>query len=162
MTTTLATLALAGADVEVRRAGEQDLPAIVALLADDPLGSTREGRGEDLEPYRRAFRAVDGDPGQLLVVAVSSSEVVGTLQLTFIPGLSRRGALRAQIEAVRVREDRRGHGLGAALFGWAVEHARRRGCALVQLTTDRSRSDAHRFYERLGFVASHEGLKLQL
>lgn len=162
MTTTLATVALASGEVEVRRAGEQDLPAIVALLADDPLGSTHEEQGEDLEPYRRAFRAVDEDPGQLLVVAVSSGEVVGTLQLTFIPGLSRRGALRAQIEAVRVREDWRGHGLGAALFEWAVEHARRRGCALVQLTTDKSRGDAHRFYERLGFVASHEGLKLQL
>lgn len=162
MTPVLTTLALPGGEVEVRRAGEQDLAAVVALLADDPLGSTREGQGEDLEPYRRAFRAVDADPGQLLVVAVAGGEVVGTLQLTFIPGLSRRGALRAQIEAVRVREDLRGHGLGAALLDWAVAHARRRGCALVQLTTDKSRGDARRFYERQGFVASHEGLKLLL
>ena len=161
MTTSLpATLAVAGGAVEVRRAGEHDLAAIVALLVDDPLGGTREG--EDLEPYRRAWHAVEADPGQLLVVAVSGGEVVGTLQLTFIPGLSRRGALRAQIEAVRVREDRRGHGLGAALLEWAVAQARHRGCALVQLTTDKRRGDAHRFYERLGFVASHEGLKLRL
>lgn len=160
MTALPATLAVAGGEVVVRRAGEHDLAAIVALLADDPLGST--GEGEDLEPYRRAWQAVDADPGQLLVVAVSGGEVVGTLQLTFIPGLSRRGALRAQVEAVRVRGDRRGHGLGAALLAWAVGHARSRGCALVQLTTDKSRGDAHRFYERLGFVASHEGLKLPL
>ncbi len=84
------------------------------------------------------------------------------MQLSFLPGLARRGALRAQIEAVRVRDDHRGRGLGAALFQWAIEEARRRQCALVQLTTDKSRADAHRFYERLGFVASHEGLKLRL
>ncbi len=88
--------------------------------------------------------------------------MVGTLQLSFIPGLSRRGALRAQIEAVRVRADQRRSGLGTAMVGWAVDEARRRGCGLVQLTTDRSRQDAHRFYERLGFIASHAGLKLAL
>ncbi len=87
---------------------------------------------------------------------------MATMQLTFLPGLARRGALRAQVEAVRVREDLRGRGLGAALFGFAVEESRRRGCALVQLTTDRSRGDAHRFYARLGFVVSHDGLKLHL
>ena len=87
---------------------------------------------------------------------------MGTFQLSFLPGLARRGALRAQIEAVRVRADHRGRGLGAAMIGWAIEEARRRGCALVQLTTDKARADAHRFYEGLGFVASHEGLKLPL
>lgn len=96
------------------------------------------------------------------MVATAAGEVVGTMQLSFIPGLSRRGALRAQIEAVRVRGDYRGQGLGRAMFDWAIGEARRRGCALVQLTTDKTRTDAHRFYDGLGFVASHEGLKLEL
>jgi len=152
---------LAGADgVAVRRAGIDDLPALVGLLADDVLGSTREVAG--MASYRRAFEQVDADPNQLLVAAVADGEVVGTLQLSVIPGLSRAGALRGQIEAVRVRADHRGAGTGAALLRWAVDEARRRGCALVQLTTDMSRPDALRFYERLGFVASHEGLKMAL
>lgn len=162
--TTRSTLVLASGVVEVRRAEHQDLVAIVSLLAADPLGSSRETAksGEDLEPYRQAFRAIDADPAQLLIVAVGAEEVVGTLQLSFIPGLARRGALRAQIEAVRVRDDYRSQGLGAGMFEWAIAVARRRGCALVQLTTDKGRGDAHRFYNQLGFVASHEGLKLLL
>src|SRR5215217_3218946 len=105
---------------------------------------------------------MDADPAQLLVVVTDAADaVVATLQLTFIPGLARRGALRAQIEAVRVRADLRGRGLGQALFAWAIEEASRRGCALVQLTTDKRREDAHRFYGRLGFTASHEGFKLR-
>jgi GNAT superfamily N-acetyltransferase len=158
-------LAVDGRPIRLRRAVATDLPALVALLADDPLGRSREAvRGEEAElaPYRRAFALLDEDPGQLLVVAVDGEDVVGTFQLSFIPGLARRGALRAQIEAVRVRADHRGRGLGAAMIGWAVDEARRRSCALVQLTTDKARLDAHRFYERLGFVASHEGLKLPL
>ena len=152
---------LAGADgVVVRRVGIDDLPALVAVLADDVLGATREVAG--MAPYRRAFEQVAADPNQLLVAAVADGEVVGTLQLSLIPGLSRAGALRGQIEAVRVRADHRGIGTGAALLRWAIDEARRRGCALVQLTTDKSRADALRFYERLGFVASHEGLKLEL
>ena len=136
--------------------------AIVALLAADQLGASRDG-GPDLAPYERAFAALDADPAQLLVCAEApGGDVVGTLQLSFIPGLARRGGLRAQIEAVRVREDLRGRGLGAAMFAWAIGEARRRGCALVQLTTDKRRADAHRFYERLGFTASHEGFKLTL
>lgn len=149
----------------LRPAVEADLPALVALLADDPLGSGREARSatdEDLEPYRRAFETVTADPAHTLVVAVDGTEVVGTLQLSVLPGLSRRGATRAQIEGVRVRADHRGQGLGAAMIGWAVEEAGRRSCSLVQLTTDTSRPDARRFYERLGFVASHVGLKLAL
>lgn len=145
---------------EVRRAELHDVPAIVALLLDDPLGTARES--PDLQPYRDAFAVVDADPGQLLVVADAGGAVVGTMQLSFIPGLSRRGALRAQIEAMRVREDHRNAGLGAGMIGWAVDEARRRGCSLVQLTSDKQRSDAHRFYGRLGFVASHEGFKLDL
>ena len=152
---------LAGADgVIVRRATIEDLPALVALLADDVLGSTREVH--ELAPYRRAFEQVDADPNQVLVAAVADGELVGTLQLSLIPGLSRAGALRGQIEAVRVRADHRGLGTGAALLRWAVDEARRRSCALVQLTTDKSRPDALRLYERLGFVASHEGLKMAL
>ena len=150
------------AGATLRRAVAADLPDLVALLADDVLGAGREGGGQDLAPYARAFTAVDADPAHLLVVVVARDAVVGTLQLSFLPGLSRRGALRAQIEGVRVRADHRGAGLGEALLRWAVAEARRRGCGLVQLTTDRARTDAHRFYERLGFVASHAGYKLGL
>jgi GNAT superfamily N-acetyltransferase len=147
--------------IELRAAAQADLPALVALLADDPLGSRREA-GADLAPYRRAFELIVADPAHALVVAVDDGEVVGTLQLSVLPGLSRRGALRGQIEAVRVRADRRGQGLGAAMIGWGIEEAGRRSCALVQLTTDTSRTDAHRFYGRLGFVPSHVGFKLDL
>ena len=145
----------------MRRAARADVAAIVALIAADQIGAARDGG--DLAPYQRAFATIDADPAQLLVVLVDAAdEVVGTLQLTFIPGLARRGSLRAQIEAVRVREDLRGRGLGGGLFVWAVEEARRRGCTLVQLTTDKGRAEAHRFYGRLGFSATHEGFKLRL
>lgn len=164
VSTTLPTLVLATVEVTLRRATLVELPGIVSLLAADPLGRTREeaDHGVDLGPYRRAFRAIDADPAQLLVAALHGDQVVGTLQLSFIPGLSRGGALRAQIEAVRVHQAYRSQGLGAAIFEWAIAEARRRECSIVQLTTDKARSDAHRFYQRLGFVASHEGLKLQL
>jgi len=152
-------LVVGGAPVELRRATVADLPAPVALLADDPLGAARESADGDLAPYRRAFDLLDADPAHLLVAAVDGDALVGTLQLTFLPGLARRGALRGQIEAVRVAAGARSRGLGAAMVGWAVEEAGRRGAALVQLTTDKRRADAHRFYERLGFVASHEGMK---
>jgi len=161
---TLTVLDLGPSPVPLRRAREQDVPAIVDLIAADQLGATRDGvrTPEDLDSYRRAFRAIDADPAHLLVVAESGGDVVGTMQLSFLPGLARRGALRAQIEAVRVADSERGRGLGAAMLSWAIGEARRRGCALVQLTTDKSRTSAHRFYERLGFVASHEGMKLRL
>ena len=160
----LATVDLDGTPVVLRRAVRPDLPALVALLAADDLGVTRDGiRGQaDRDAYERAFQAIDQDPAQLLLVADADSRVAGTLQLSFIPGLSRRGALRAQIESVRVAPTMRGRGLGEALFTWSIAEARRRGCALVQLTTDKTRTDAHRFYERLGFTATHEGLKLDL
>lgn len=157
----LGTLSLVTGHVGMRRATDADLPTLVELLADDALGRGREAVS-DLAPYRRALALITADPAQLLVVAVDGTDVVATLQLSVIPGLSRRGALRAQVEAVRVRADHRRRGLGAALVGWAVGEARRRGCALVQLTTDKSRAEAHRFYERLGFVASHEGFKMPL
>jgi GNAT superfamily N-acetyltransferase len=145
-------------DLEIRRATAADVEAVVAMLADDPLGARRESPGDPA--YATAFAEIDADPRQYLAVAVSGGEVVGTLQLTFIPGLSRRGATRALIEAVRVRADQRGSGLGRRLAEWAIETARARGAALVQLTTDASREDAHRFYERLGFQATHVGMKL--
>jgi GNAT superfamily N-acetyltransferase len=142
----------------IRKARAEDVPAIVAMLADDPLGAARERPGDPR--YAAAFAELDADPRQLLAVAEAGGEVIGTLQLTFIPGLSRRGATRALIEAVRVRSDQRGGGLGQRLVEWAIEQAKQRGCALVQLTTDASRTDAHRFYARLGFTASHVGMKL--
>jgi GNAT superfamily N-acetyltransferase len=160
VTTPLARLTGAAEGVLVRRATAADLPAVVALLADDPLGAARETA--DLAPYEAAFAAVDADPAHLLVVAEDGGTVVGTLQLTFIPGLARGGTLRAQVEGVRVAAALRGRGLGAALLGWVADEARRRGATLVQLTTDKRRTDAHRFYERLGYVASHEGFKLEL
>ena len=150
--------------VVLRRAQRDDVAAIVGLIAADQLGATRDGVDSpaDLDAYTAAFEAIDADPAHLLVVADRAGAVVGTMQLSFLPGLARRGALRAQIEAVRVAESQRGSGLGAAILTWAIDEARRRGCALVQLTTDKTRTDAHRFYQRLGFVSSHEGMKLAL
>ncbi|WP_326796998.1 GNAT family N-acetyltransferase [Streptomyces sp. NBC_01808] len=148
-------------DLAIRHATAADVPAIVAMLADDPLGATRE-TPDDPAPYEDAFVRIEADPGQHLVVAERDGRVVGTVQLTVIPGLSRRGATRALIEAVRVHREERGGGLGTQLIEWAVEEARRRGCAVAQLTSDATRTDAHRFYERLGFAASHVGFKRML
>lgn len=148
---------------EFRKAVRADLEAIVALIAGDSLGAGREDPSLPLDGrYLAAFEAVDRDPNQLLTVVIVDGAVVGTMQLTFIPGVSRLGATRGLIEAVRIAESQRGSGLGQALFEWAIEQCRDRGCGLVQLTTDKSRKDAHRFYDRLGFVASHEGYKLAL
>lgn len=147
--------------VRVRRATREDVPAMIALLTDDPLGATRETRGDEAA-YLKAFEAIDVDPAHELVVLEDDGEVIGTLQLTLLPGLSRGGALRAQIEAVRITSSRRGQGLGEGLFQWAIDESRRRGAVLVQLTTDASREGARRFYERLGFVPSHVGMKLLL
>ncbi|MFF4539764.1 GNAT family N-acetyltransferase [Streptomyces aureus] len=149
------------ADLEIRAADADDVPAIVAMLADDPLGAERESP-DDLTPYLDALERLRRDPNQHLVVAVRDSRVVGTLQLTVIPGLSRKGATRSVIEAVRIHADERGSGLGTELIEWAVAESRRQDCRLVQLTSDASRTDAHRFYERLGFEASHIGFKLPL
>ncbi len=146
--------------ITIRRATAADVDPIVAMLADDPLGAAREKPGDPA--YLEAFEVIDADPHQFLAVADSGGEVVGTLQLTFTGGLSRLGMTRATVEAVRVRSDQRGGGLGEQLIRWAIDEARARGCGLVQLTTDASRVDAHRFYERLGFTASHVGMKLQL
>ncbi|MFE6103016.1 GNAT family N-acetyltransferase [Streptomyces laurentii] len=148
-------------DLAIRPAVHADLPAIVAMLADDPLGALRESP-DDLTPYTDAFDRLDGDPHQHVIVAVRADRIVGTLQLTIIPGLSRRGMTRSVIEGVRVHADERGSGLGTQLIEWAVETSRAQGCGLVQLTSDVTRTDAHRFYERLGFEPSHLGFKLSL
>ncbi|MEU9577813.1 GNAT family N-acetyltransferase [Streptomyces chilikensis] len=148
-------------DLLIRRAEVDDVPALVAMYADDPLGAHRE-TPDDLAPYLTAFERLADDPNQNLMVAERSGKVVGTLQLTVIPGLSRRGATRSVIEGVRVHSDERGTGLGSRLVRWAIEESGRRGCRLVQLTSDATRTDARRFYERLGFTASHIGFKLQL
>ncbi|MFF3126163.1 GNAT family N-acetyltransferase [Streptomyces sp. NPDC057908] len=148
-------------DLEIRPAALADIPAIVAMLADDPLGAERESP-DDLTPYRAAFRRLADDPNQHVVVAVREGRVVGTLQLTVIPGLSRRGSTRSVIEGVRIHAAERGSGLGTQLIEWAVDESRRQGCQLVQLTSDATRTDAHRFYEQLGFAASHVGFKFAL
>lgn len=133
----------------------------MGLLADDVLGAGRETPGE-MTVYEAAFAGIDRDPRQLLLVADRGGVVVGTAQLSFVPGLSRRGATRAQIEGVRVGGGERRTGLGGRLIEWCVERAREEGCALVQLTSDVTRTDAHRFYERIGFRATHVGFKLVL
>jgi GNAT superfamily N-acetyltransferase len=147
--------------VEIRHATRADIPAIVGMLADDPLGAQRETPG-DLTPYYEAFDRLADNPHQHLMIAFRDGKPAGTLQLSIAQGLSRRGASRAVIEAVRIHRDMRGEGLGTELVKWAISRSRELGASLVQLTSDNSREDAHRFYERLGFVRSHTGFKLPL
>ena len=144
-----------------REAQHEDLPTIVEMLSDDPLGATRDGL-QCLSVYTHALDTVNAQAGNSVIVATLDDEVVGVLQLTIIPGLSRGGMLRAQIESVRVSGKHRGQRIGKALFEHAIEQASNAGCGLVQLTSDKQRTDALRFYEELGFAASHEGLKLSL
>ena len=149
--------------VTFRTATREDVPRIVAMLADDDLGVTRESYADPLpEFYYDAFAAIDADPNQQLVVAEAEERVIGTAQLTFLPGLSHRGAWRAQIEAVRVDSSVRSVGLGGKLIRFGIQRAQQRGCRMVQLTSDKSRKKAIRFYERLGFKSTHEGMKLHL
>lgn len=149
--------------VLLERAGLQHVAGIVNLLADDPVSASRGDTGlGGIEHYLAAFEQIDADPGHLLVVGTIGGAVLATMQLSWIPGLARRGATRAQIESLHVDASLRGAGLGAAMVTWAIDEARRRDCGLVQLTSDKTRAEAHRFYERLGFTASHEGFKLLL
>jgi ribosomal protein S18 acetylase RimI-like enzyme len=142
---------------------KSDLPAIIAMLADDDLGAVREDATDPPNAaYILAFEAIEADPNQLLAVGEDAGTVIACLQISFIPGLSRLGQWRGQIESVRVSSSVRGSGVGRQLFEWAKEQCRARGCGLVQLTTDKTRPDALRFYESLGFSASHEGMKLRL
>jgi len=149
--------------VAFRRAASDDLATIVALLADDPIGRDRENPATTSDAnYRSAFAAIERDPNQFLVVAERDGQVIGVLQLSFIPGLTRHGMWRGQIEGVRVAVGERANGIGRAMLEWAVEECRRRGCGLVQLTSDKRRSAAHGFYEALGFEATHQSYKLSL
>ena len=149
--------------VRIRRARPDDLGAMVELLANDPLGARRERLQTPLPAsYAAAFAAIDNDPNQELVVACREEVVVGVLQVTFLPYLTYCGGWRAQIEGVRIAASERSQGLGRQMLEWAVDRARARGCHLVQLTTDKTRPEAKRFYEALGFVSSHEGMKLHL
>ncbi len=150
-------------DVSFRAAERSDVPHIVRLLASDPLGAKRERYELPLPPsYLTAFDAVAADPNNELVVACLGGEVVGVLQITFTPGLTYQGGWRATIEGVRIDEKVRSGGLGRSMIERAVQRARERGCHLVQLTTDKTRPDAKQFYESLGFVPSHEGMKMHL
>ena len=147
----------------IRDACRDDLPRLVELLADDQIGREREAVTDPLAPgYYSAFEALHSDPRARLLVADVDGRVVGTLQLNFLVGLSRRGAVRAQIEAVRIAREVRGQGLGHILMAAAIDLARQRGCRLVQVTTDLRRENAYRFYQSLGFVHSHAGMKLSL
>jgi GNAT superfamily N-acetyltransferase len=151
------------APLTFRRARGNDLGVIVGLLADDPIGRTRESSTAELdENYAEAFAAIEQDPNQLLSVAERDGRIVGVLQLSFIPGLTRSGMWRGQIEGVRVAAAERGGGTGRAMIEWAIAESRKRGCGLVQLTSDKRRAEAHAFYEALGFQATHEGYKLPL
>jgi ribosomal protein S18 acetylase RimI-like enzyme len=150
-------------DPTIRRATEADLEALVDLLADDEFGRQREDPSRPLDAaYRAAFRELDADPNQVLVVLDLAGEPIGCLQITIIAGLAQRGSRRGQIEEVRIASARRNRGLGKWMLEHAVEECRKRGCSIVQLTTNKLRIDARRFYEQLGFVASHEGMKLTL
>jgi GNAT superfamily N-acetyltransferase len=149
--------------LRMRRARADDLDAIVRLRADDPLGSQREHYDVPLPAaYGRTFAAIDRDPNQYLAVCCEDVRVIGVLQITFLPYLTYQGGWRALIEGVRTAGDARSKGVGRFMLEWAIDEARARGCHVVQLTTDKSRPDAHRFYRTLGFEASHEGMKLHL
>lgn len=145
-----------------RKATIEDVPAIVAMIADDKLGKTREDFQIPLpDKYYQAFENIDADTNQELIVVESENrEIIGTLQLSFIQYLTYQGGIRAQIEAVRIRKDQRGTGLGTQLFEWAIERAKKRKAHVLQLTTDKKRPEAISFYKKLGFMDSHEGMKL--
>ncbi|MGI9552057.1 MAG: GNAT family N-acetyltransferase [Aurantibacter sp.] len=150
--------------MKIRKAIKKDIPAIVQMIAKDKLGQLREHYQEPLpRQYYDAFENIAADPNQeLMVMEAESDQIIGTLQLSFIQYLTYQGGIRAQIEAVRIHEDHRGKGIGQQLFEWAIEHSREKGAHLLQLTTDKNRQEAVRFYEKLGFKATHEGMKLHL
>ena len=150
--------------MNIRRAKRDDVPEIVKMLASDKLGKLREDYQDPLPvKYYQAFDNIDSDVNQeLIVIENEENAIIGTLQLTFIQYLTYQGGMRAQIEAVRIREDYRGRGIGEALFNWAINRSKEKGVLLVQLTTDKKRQEALGFYEKLGFTASHEGMKLHI
>ena len=149
--------------VQFRLATRSDIPSIVRMLAEDELGAQRDQFTMPLsQTYYTAFEAIEADPNHELIVADTDGEVIGTLQLMFLPSISYQGGTRAQVESVRVARRLRGQGIGADMMKWAIERARQRGCHLMQLTSHMSRTDAHRFYEKLGFTKSHLGMKINL
>jgi len=149
--------------IQFRLATQKDLSTIVRLLAEDELGAQRERFETSLpQSYYDAFEAIEADPNQELIAAELNGEVIGTLQLMYLPSLSYQGGTRAQVESVRVARQLRGQGIGAEMMVWAMERARQRGCHLMQLTSHKSREDAHRVYEKLGFTKSHIGMKINL
>lgn len=150
-------------DIEFRRAKEADLPAIIALLADGSLAKGRDDASLPLDAsYGEAFKIIEQDNNNFLLVGEQGKNVVACLQISFIPGLTYRGGWRAQIEGVRVAGAMRGRGIGQALLTEALDIARKRGCGLVQLMAHKQRHNAHRFYESLGFSSQHEGFRLEL
>lgn len=150
-------------ELSFRPATLADLAKIVEMLADDFLGKQRERFQVPLpDSYLRAFEEIDSDPNNELIVVEQNGEVIGTLQLTFIPSISFQGGKRAQIESVRVAASVRGQGIGKKMFEWAIKRAREKNCRMIQLSTNNDRADAQRFYENLGFKASHVGMKLYL
>jgi GNAT superfamily N-acetyltransferase len=150
-------------EIIFRLAERADLPSIVRMLADDDLGSQREQYEDPLpESYYTAFEQIKNDPNHELIVAEFDGEVIGTLHLTFLPSISFQGGLRAQVESVRVDRKYRGKGIGRKMMKWTIARAKARGACFVQLTSHKSRADAHRFYEQLGFEGSHLGMKLNL
>lgn len=148
-------------DLRFRKAQFEDVSHIVSMLADDELGAKRENNTHPLpDAYIQAFHKIDADSNQELIVAVEEEEIIGTMQLTFIPYLTYQGGIRSQIEAVRIKKDKRGSGVGQQMFQWAIKRAQERGAHVLQLTTDKQRPDALHFYEKLGFKSSHEGMKM--
>ncbi|WP_421763078.1 GNAT family N-acetyltransferase [Ekhidna sp.] len=147
--------------MNIRKAIETDIPAIVSLLASDALGSERENYTLPIpESYIKAFQNITSNSNQYLIVVEDADEIIGTAQLSLIPYMTYQGGIRAQIEAVRIKSDRRGSGIGEQLFKWMISKAKDKGAHLIQLTTDKKRPEALRFYEKIGFLASHEGLKM--
>ena len=150
-------------DFVFRQALKADLPVLVDLLADDVLGAQREDNSKPVRPaYAKAFAEIDQDDNNALVVVEQAHQIVAMLQLTFIPYLNRMGSRRCLIEGVRIKASHRNQGLGHQIFSWAIEQAKEKGCFMIQLTSDKQRTDAIRFYEQLGFIASHEGFKKYL
>lgn len=150
-------------ETTIRPATRDDLAFIIALIEEDSVyGSTEDAANPQAPGYLAALAAIDADPNQMLLIATLDGEPVGTFQLTFTPGISRRGAWRCTVENVHVSATHRNKRIGEQMMAWAADQARARGCAFVQLTSNKQRTDAHRFYERIGFSKSHEGFKLKL
>ena len=147
--------------MKFRKAVREDVPAIIEMIVDDDLGKLRENLQDPLpKEYYRAFESIDSNEDQELIVVEQEGKIIGTMQLTFLQYLTYQGGIRAQIEAVRIHRNQRGKGLGETFLQWAIDHAKERGVHLIQLTTDKKRPEALKFYEKLGFKASHEGMKL--